>query len=329
MATTSNREGILESDEPIFSFEVPLCVKETCHEYRGVVMPNIMPPRALKALENFKVRPDDIFVVTFPKSGTTWMQQIVLLTLHEGDVSKLDGGHIITKVPFLEMVDIHNHTDPRKAPPLADVAREMPSPRILKSHCRLSWLPEDIRTDEPKAKVIYVARNPKDTAVSVFHFCHFVDHLPSYNSWDVFFEEFIAERAPQGSWFENVLPLWERRNHPNVLFLKYEDMKKNLRGTVEQVARFIGKSLSDDVIDRIVEASTFGAMKKSKSANPDFLKAELDPSQKEPESKTSSSFMRKGVVGDWKNYFTDDQSRRFDELYAEKMTGSGLEFQFE
>ncbi|XP_071502301.1 sulfotransferase 1C2-like [Diadema antillarum] len=321
-------EGIPESDGPSFSFEVPLFVKQTCHEYRGVVMPKLMPPRALKALKNFEVRPDDIFVVTFPKSGTTWMQHILLLTLHEGDLSKLEGDHVTRKSPFIDIIDVWNHTDPSKAPPNAEVAREMPSPRILKSHCRLSWLPEDIRKDEPKAKVIYVARNPKDIAASFFHFCRLVDALPSYSSWDVFFEEFISGRAPQGSWFENVLPWWERRNHPNVLFLKYEDMKKDLRGTVERVARFIGKSLSDDVINRIAEASTFGAMKKSKSANPDFILAKVGVAQKEQENKSSSSFMRKGSVGDWKNYFTVAQNRRFDELYARKMTGSGLKFQF-
>ncbi|XP_072179264.1 sulfotransferase 1C2-like [Diadema setosum] len=307
-----------------FSFEVPQCVKEKCHEYRGVVMPNHMPPRALKALENLDVRPDDIFVVTFPKAGTTWMQQIMLLVRHEGDVTKLAGKHLIKTVPFIDIIDVFNHTDYDKAPSIAVMASKMPSPRMMKSHCLLSWLPKDIRTDDPKAKVIYLARNPKDTAVSLFHFCQFIETLPPYKSWEVFFEEFIADRAVLGSWFDNVLPWWERRNHPNVLFLKYEDMKKDHRGTVERVAQFMGKSLTDDVIDRIVEASSFGAMKKSKSSNPDSLLARVGLARKE-----QSSFMRKGAIGDWKNYFTEDQNRRFDELYAEKMKGTGLEFQFE
>ena len=41
------------------------------------------------------------------------------------------------------------------------------------------------------------------------------------------------------------------------------------------------------------------------------------------------SFIRKGQVGDWKNYFTEEQNKRFDSLYAEKMAGSGLEFEFD
>nr|XP_054767524.1 sulfotransferase 1C2A-like [Lytechinus pictus] len=178
-----------------------------------------------------------------------------------------------------------------------------------------------------KFQVIYVARNPKDTAVSMYHFCNYVPNLPSYESWDVFFEEFLADRAPEGSWFENVLPWWRRRNHPNVLFLKYEDMKKDLPGAVRQIAEFMGKSLSDDVIAKIAEASTFKAMKNNPSSNPDtmIMKGIEQAGMEKPKDK---SFMRKGVVGDWKNYFTDDQNKRFDELHEKQMAGSGLEFEF-
>ncbi|XP_071478960.1 sulfotransferase 1A1-like [Diadema antillarum] len=324
---TANR--IPENGVPIFSSDVPPGVKETCYEYRGVVVPNHMTPRALAALENFEVRPDDTFVITYPKSGTTWMQLIMLLVLNEGNVAKLEGRHVMLMVPFLDIVDVSNFTDLSKAPPLAAYAKDMPSPRILKTHCLPDWLPVDIRSDDPEVKVIYVARNPKDAAVSLYHFCQSLRYMPSYESWDEFFELFIAGRGPVGSWFENVLPWWRRRNHPNVLFLKYEDMKKDHRGAVEQVASFMGKSLSDDVIDRIVEASTFSAMKKSKSTNPDSYYVPAGLTTRESSTNIGSSFMRKGVIGDWKNYFTDEQNRRYDELYDKEMADSGLKFQFE
>ncbi|XP_071484085.1 sulfotransferase 1A1-like [Diadema antillarum] len=307
-----------------FSFEVPSCVAESCYEYRGVVMPDGMPPQCMKALENFPLRPDDIFIITYPKSGTTWMQQIMLLIKFDGDASKLEGQHVMLLIPFLDVVDFFSTKDFNTAPPMADYAKDMPSPRVLKTHCLSDWLPLGIRTDDPEAKVIYIGRNPKDTAVSYYHFCLHVLDLPSYESWDIFFEEFIAGRAPQGSWFENVLPWWRRRNHPNVLFLKYEDMKKDPTDTVKQVARFMGNSLSDDVINRIVEGSTFSAMKKSKSSNPDSILILSEDAKKQ-----GTSFMRKGAIGDWKNYFSEDQNRRFDELYTKEMAGSGLEFQFE
>ncbi|XP_063964968.1 sulfotransferase 1C2-like [Lytechinus pictus] len=136
-----------------------------------------------------------------------------------------------------------------------------------------------------------------------------------------------VNQAPQGSWFENVLPWWKRRNHPNVLFLKYENMKKDLTGAIQQIAEFMGKTLSDDVIDKIAEASTFKAMKNNPSSNPDTILMK-DIEQAGMEKPKDKSFMRKGVVGDWKNYFTDDQNKRFDELYKKQMAGSGLEFEF-
>ena len=59
--------------------------------------------------------------------------------------------------------------------------------------------------------------------------------------------------------------------------------------------------------------------------NPATNKIETDNRRKQ----NSSKFMRKGEVGDWKNYFTDKQNEEFDKQYAEKMKESGLEFQWE
>ncbi|XP_072173964.1 sulfotransferase 1A3-like [Diadema setosum] len=310
------------------SFEVPACVLDTCYEYRGVVMPNHMSARCMEALEKFEVRPDDTFIISYPKSGTTWLQQIILLIRCEGDMSKLGAGHMMTMVPSLDMHDVVNYSDLNKAPVISDFAKGMPSPRLLKSHCHSDWLPVEIGTDDPKVKVIYVARNPKDNAVSLFHFCLLVSRLPFYKSWDVFIEEYMAGRVPYGSWFENVLPWWKRRNHPNVLFLKYEDMKKDHYGVVEQVARFMGKSLSDDVIEGIVEASSFRTMKENQQSNPDTLLRKLNHLFK-GRQESDASFMRKGSVGDWKNYFSEEQNLRFDQLYGRKMADSDLVFQFE
>ncbi|XP_063964758.1 sulfotransferase 1C2-like [Lytechinus pictus] len=302
-----------------FSSRVPDCVAESCFEYQGVILSYITPKRAIDAVRNSKVRPDDLYIVTYPKSGTTWAEQLCVLVKGDGEKSTLEGTHIMKLVPFIEIC--LDHRNPETSPLKMDEVEKMPSPRLLRTHCLPKFLPYDVSTDDPKAKVLYVARNPKDAAVSYYHFCNYVPPLPSYPSWDVFFEEFLAGRVPQGSWFENVLPWWRKRNHPNVLFLKYEDMKKDLPKAVKQIAEFMGKSFTDDVIQKIADASTFKAMKESSSSNPDILiKGRIDEGNK--------SFMRKGIVGDWKNYFSDDQNKRFDELYNKEMTGSGLEMDF-
>nr|XP_054767549.1 sulfotransferase 1C2-like [Lytechinus pictus] len=134
--------------------------------------------------------------------------------------------------------------------------------------------------------VLYVARTLTDAAVSSTTTTMFLRYRLIHLGMN-FFEEFLAGRVPQGSWFENVLPWWRKRNHPNVLFLKYEDMKKDLPKAVKQIAEFMGKSFTDDVIQKIADASTFKAMKESSSSNPDILiKGRIDEGNK--------SFMRKG-----------------------------------
>ena len=82
------------------------------------------------------------------------------------------------------------------APTNSQLASEMPTDaiRILKTHALPKFLPDAI-TDDPKAKVIYVARNPKDTVVSYYHFSKYIVTMPNYASWDEFFEEFIADRG--------------------------------------------------------------------------------------------------------------------------------------
>lgn len=114
-----------------------------------------------------------------------------------------------------------------------------------------------------------------------------------------------------------------KKNPQQIYFVTYEDLKGNLFKEIKSLATFLGKVLSDEQIKTIVEHCTFENMSKNKSVN--FENWEKDAVFDFSKAK----FLRKGAVGDWKNYFTINQSKIFDKLFEERMKGSGLNLQFE
>ncbi len=127
-------------------------------------------------------------------------------------------------------------------------------------------------------------------------------------------------RAESGDWFDHVLEWWKHKDDPNVLFLKFEDMKKDPPLLVRAIAKFIGIDLKPEVISTIAEQSSFAKMKSNNAANYTWHSSLRNPSER--------PFMRKGIVGDWRNHFTAEQNAEFDAVYSERMKDSGLEFDF-
>ena len=100
-------------------------------------------------------------------------------------------------------------------------------------------------------------------------------------------------------------------------------MKKDLTPAVTQIATFMGYNLTDDVIKNIVEATTFDKMKNNPVAS---KKMTFDA---EFNKDGSGSFVRKGIVGDWKNHLSEEQSAMIDALVEKHIAGTGLVFQYE
>ena len=166
-----------------------------------------------------------------------------------------------------------------------------------------------------------VFRNPKDSLVSYYHFYKMNKCYGGFNgSWNDFFEIIKADQLHYGNWFDHVLGWWELRDLPNVEVFMYEDMLKDSPGAVKRVAKFLGKEFSDEKIEEIVKYTSFDSMKSNPTTNHSTTKMM---------NITVSPFMRKGKVGDWKNYFNDEQNKYIDDLMEKKMKGSGLEFTFE
>ncbi|KAJ1131272.1 hypothetical protein NDU88_009610 [Pleurodeles waltl] len=86
----------------------------------------------------------------------------------------------------------------------------------------------------------------------------------------------------------------------------------DLRGSVQKISTFVGKELDEKAIDAIVENASFKSMKENKMANFTLVPADLIDQK-------DGSFIRKGISGDWRNHFTDQQKEHFDKVYKEKM----------
>ena len=226
-----------------------------------------------------------------------------------------DDGKILTEsVVWLEEM---NPSDPNHYYQI-DLDNMVP-PRVFKSHTPYNMLPGGAPHTTP-ARYVYVARNPKDVLVSYYYHCLTWKSMQFTGTWDQFYAMYMNSKIPFGSWFDHVLEWWEHKDAENILFLKYEDMKKDLRGTVEAIAKFIGYDLSQDVISSIVTDSTFDNMQKNPTANYSWWDDRRTPE--------FVPFLRKGMVGDWRNHFTPQQSEEFDALYSKRMKGSGLDFDF-
>ncbi|XP_040823602.1 sulfotransferase family cytosolic 1B member 1-like [Ochotona curzoniae] len=267
------------------------------HAFQGMLFSTTSSEELLRSLDTFDAREDDVFLVSYPKSGTHWVAEIIenipsaKITLTSpielGDISKLEELKMYSKR------------------------------RVIPTHLSYNLLPLNVK--QKQCKMIYVVRNPKDTAVSLFHYYRDNPCLPSVETWAAFLELFLQGDVVYGSWFDHVLSWEEHKNDKNVLIIFYEEMKKDLSENIKKITTFLDTNLSDSDISKIVEKVSFNKMKTN------AVKEKCDTSHTICALTSNRSLVfRKGVVGDWINYFTPRQKKAFDELFTEKMKHSKL-----
>ncbi|XP_051522945.1 sulfotransferase 1C2 [Myxocyprinus asiaticus] len=266
-----------------------------------------------KSISEFCPDPSDMLIATYPKAGTTWTQEIVDLLLHNGDAEVCQRAPTAVRIPFLEICS------PPPIPSGLDLLKQMKPPRVIKTHLPIQLVPKGFW--ENKCKVIYMARNAKDNIVSYFHFDRMNFTQPEPGPWDGYIHKFMKGQLGWGSWYDHVKGYWRERKQRNILYIHYEDMKEDPRWEIERIMRYLDLSLPDEIIDRIVQLTSFKVMKDNPMANYTYIpKPVFDQS--------ISAFMRKGEVGDWVNHFTPAQSQMFDEDYTNQMKDVDIPFRF-
>lgn len=269
--------------------------------------------RVISFQSQFEARDDDVFLTSSMKTGTTWLKALcasIMLPQGEGqeeDILAQNNPHIYAP----NMYD--SNFDPSV----------YPSPRLLSTHVPYSLLPHSIKKKE--CKIVYITRSPKDTLVSFWHFANGILR-PNQEPYPLekAFESFCDGVLPYGPFFDHLLEYWKASLEmpDKVLFLKFEDLKRDPKEQVKKLASFLGKPFeNEDQVDKVLWRCSLKRLKNlevNQTGGAEWVKDMRIP---------FSSFFREGNVGDWKNHFTPEMGERLDQIARAKLEGSGLEIE--
>jgi hypothetical protein len=243
---------------------------------------------------SLKVRSDDTFLVSYPKSGNTWMRFLIANLLQQDpSVGLLDADSLIPSVDA-------------KSKRFFD---EMKSPRVIKSH--FSFIPAYKR-------VIYVVRDPRDVVMSQYHYQIKRGVLEQGSSLDTFVTRFLnGEVCPYGSWGDNV-GSWTitRRHDVNFLLLRYEDMLSDVTSGAARISAFLGLSQDANRIATAVERSSLENMRKVEKAEG----AKWDSTKG---TRQDISFFRSAKSGEGRATLSRQSVERIEEAWGPLMQSVG------
>ena len=224
-----------------------------------------------QAGKHYTVFPDDTFLVSYPKSGNTWVRFLLANLIHPN-----------VTVGFSNI----NRLLPAPGVLSKRFLRKLPRPRILKSH-----EPFDVRF----RKVIYLVRDPRDVAVSEYHF----DLKKRYIEPDVTLEQFVkrfiaGETSSYGSWWEHANSwIATRHGNPGFLLVRYEDLLSDSIGETAKIAEFLGIQATTERLQAAVERSSADRMRK-------LEKQEADQWTGTKNTRKEIPFVRAAKSGGWK-----------------------------
>ncbi|XP_047988845.1 luciferin sulfotransferase-like isoform X2 [Leguminivora glycinivorella] len=227
------------------------------------------------------VRPDDVWVATFPRSGTTMTQELVWLLMNDFDYDTASKIDLTSRYAFLEtkrvglLTIVYKSIDPELLEKVNkhrwsyDAVTNVPSPRFIKTHLPFSLLPENL------LDVVY------------------------------------------SPYFSHVKAAWAARHHPNMLFIFYEDIIKDLPAAIMRIADFLGKEVTDEQVARLCEHLDINKFRKNESVNRSDL-SKINPA--------AETFIRNGGAGGWRQHFDEEMAAQAQRWMRDHLTGSDLRF---
>ncbi|CAH8343950.1 unnamed protein product [Eruca vesicaria subsp. sativa] len=294
-----------------------LCKYQGCWYYYNTLQ------AVINFQQNFKPQDTDIILASFPKSGTTWLKALAVALLerskHEDDPLKnhpllSDNPHGI--VPFFEFDMYLNGSTP-------DLTKfPLSSPRLFSTHMPLHTVKEALK-DSP-CKIVYLCRNAKDALISRWHYrCKYQKKDVSRSILESIFESFCSGVGFYGPIWDHALSYWRGslENPKNVLFMRFEELKKEPCAQLKRLAEFLGCPFTEEeeesgLVEKILKLCSLE----------NLSGLEVNKTGKTWTNVDYKSYFRKGQVGDWKNYLTPEMENKIDMIVDDKLKGSGLSF---
>ncbi|XP_039434430.1 luciferin sulfotransferase-like [Culex pipiens pallens] len=275
-------------------------------------------------VRTFQVFEDDVWVVTFPKCGTTWTQEMVWLLNNGLNFERAKKLSLDERFPFLELTGALTLYG---GDTVTDVER-LPRPRHIKSHLPAMLLPDAVWTVRPK--IIYVSRGPKDAATSFYH--HYRNIVGYDGPREDFFNAFLSDNLIYAPFGGHAADYWKLRDERNVLFLSYEQMKRDLKKVIAKTAAFLGKSYNGQQIAALEQHLSVESMRANKSCNMDNLVQWARKTNYSYERKRNDAnqfqFIRSGKINSFEQDMSEDYVSRFDEYEKTITEGSDFKFDF-
>ncbi|XP_017959087.1 sulfotransferase 1C4 [Drosophila navojoa] len=238
-----------------------------------------------KQYYNFEARPDDIWIATVPRSGTTWTQELIWLLANRLDFEKAQQRPLTERFPFLEFpLFVHDEVkaelqaENSHSPAALEFIEQISRPgyetlsklphgqrRFIKTHFPFSLIPPSVL--ENKCKIIYVARNPKDVAVSYYYLNRLFRTQGYVGDFERYWRYFQQGLNPWLPYFSHIKEAKAHSQLLNVLYLNYEDMLVDLPGTISKVGKFLDYIPDAVGLEKLVDHLSIKSFRENKSVN--------------------------------------------------------------
>nr|KYP33476.1 hypothetical protein KK1_045667 [Cajanus cajan] len=272
--------------------------------------------------KHFQAKDSDVIVATIPKSGTTWLKALTFAIVNRHRFTTSISHPLLTSnphelVPFLEYT-VYGDAPNNQVPDLSNMAE----PRLFGTHIPYPSLAMSIK--ESNSKIIYICRNPLDTFVSTWIFLNKIKpkHLPDFGLEEAF-DMYCKGIIGFGPTWNQMLGYWnESLARPSkVLFLKYEDLKKDVEINVKRIAEFLGCPFTEEeesigMIESIIKLCSFENMKELEANKSGTFGRNFE----------RKYLFRKAETGDWVNYLSPKMAEKLSQIMEQKLSGSGLSF---